>query len=45
MGEAGASDNRRTRLAAVQVVLALPWREASAEAVNTTAYATRHHSE
>jgi hypothetical protein len=29
----------------VQSVLPLPWKEASAEAVNAVAYATRNHSE
>jgi hypothetical protein len=32
-------------VAAVQSVLPLPWKEASAEAVNAVAYATKHHSE
>jgi hypothetical protein len=32
-------------VAAVQSVLPLPWKEASAEAVNAVAYATRYHSE
>src|SRR5262245_54265948 len=32
-------------VAAVQAVLPLPWKEASAEAVNAIVYATKHHSE
>jgi hypothetical protein len=32
-------------VAAVQSVLPLPWKEASAEAVNVVAYATKYHSE
>jgi hypothetical protein len=32
-------------VAAVQSVLPLPWKEASAEAVNAVTYATRYHSE
>jgi len=36
---------RWPQLAAVQSVLPLPWKEASTEPVNATAYATRYHSE
>jgi hypothetical protein len=45
MRQAGASDQEahEAAVAAVQSVLPLPWKEASAEAVN--AYATRYHSE
>jgi hypothetical protein len=46
MREAGASDQEahEAAVAAVQEVLPLPWKEASAEAVNTIVYATRYHS-
>ena len=41
---AGASDQEaHEAVAAVQTVLPLPWKEASAEAVNAIAYATRYH--
>lgn len=45
--EAGGSDQQahEAAVAAVQSVLPLPWKEASAEAVNAIAYATRYHSE
>jgi hypothetical protein len=44
---AGASDQEahEAAVAAVQEVLSLTWKEASAEAVNAIAYATRYHSE
>jgi len=44
---AGASDQEahEAAVAAVQTVLPLPWKEASAEAVNAVAYATRYHPE
>ena len=44
---AGASDHEGHEAAgaAVQSVLPLPWKEASAEAVNAVAYATRYHPE
>jgi hypothetical protein len=44
---AGASDHEahEAAVAAVQDVLPLPWKEASAEAVNAVAYATRNHPE
>jgi hypothetical protein len=44
--EAGGSDQQahEAAVAAVQSVLPLPWKEASAEAVNAIAYATRYHS-
>jgi hypothetical protein len=44
---AGASDQEahEAAVAAVQSVLPLPWKEASAEAVNAVAYATKYHSE
>jgi hypothetical protein len=43
----GSSDQEahEAAVAAVQSVLPLPWKEASAEAVNAVAYATKHHSE
>jgi hypothetical protein len=43
----GASDQEahEAAVAAVQSVLPLPWKEASAEAVNAIAYATKYHSE
>jgi hypothetical protein len=47
MREAGASDQEahEAAVAAVQTVLPLSWKEASVEAVNAIAYATRYHSE
>jgi hypothetical protein len=44
---AGASDHEAhlAAVAAVQEVLPLPYKEASTEAINAIAYATRHHSE
>jgi hypothetical protein len=44
---AGASDQEahESAVIAVQEVLPLPWKEASAEAVNAVAYATRYYSE
>jgi hypothetical protein len=47
MGRQGASDQdaHEAAVAAVQSVLPLPRKEASAEAVNAVAYATRNHSE
>jgi hypothetical protein len=44
---AGASDEEahEAAVAAVQTVLPLPWNEASVEAVNAVAYATRYHPE
>jgi hypothetical protein len=46
-GREGASDQKahEAAVAAVQSVLPLPWKEASAEAVNAVAYATKYHSE
>ena len=43
----GASDHEahEAAIAAVQSVLPLPWKEASAEAVKAVAYATKYHSE
>jgi len=43
----GASDQEahEAAVAAVQSVLPLPWKEASTEAVNAVAYATKYHSE
>src|SRR5689334_5648852 len=43
----GASDQEAHEavVAAVQSVLPLPWKEASAEAVNAVAYATKYHSD
>ena len=43
----GASDQEahEAAVAAVQTVMPLPWKEASAEVVNAVAYATRYHSE
>jgi hypothetical protein len=43
----GASDQEAHEAAVtvVQSVLPLPWKEASAEAVNAVAYATKYHSE
>jgi len=41
MRRAGASDQE----SAVQAMLPLSWKEASAEAVNAVAYATRYHWE
>jgi len=45
MRQAGASDQEahEAAVAAVQTVLPLPWKEASVEAVNAIAYATRNH--
>jgi hypothetical protein len=45
--QAGASDQEahEAAVAAVQSVLPLPWKEASAEAVNAVAYVTRNHPE
>jgi hypothetical protein len=45
--QAGASDQaaHEAPVAAVQTVLPLSWKEASAEAVNAIAYAARYHSE
>ena len=42
----GASDQaaHEAAVAAVQSVLPLPWKEASAEAVNAVAYTTKYHS-
>jgi hypothetical protein len=47
MRQAGATDQEahEAAVAAVQTVLPLPWKEASAEAVNAIAYATRYHSD
>jgi hypothetical protein len=47
MRQAGATDHEahEAAVAAVQTVLSLPWKEASAEAVNAIAYATRYHSD
>jgi hypothetical protein len=47
MREAGASDQEahEAAVAAVQQMLPLSWKEASVEAVNAIAYATRYHSE
>ena len=47
MRQAGAGDQEahEAAVAAVQEVLQLPWKEASVEAVNAIAYATRYHSE
>jgi hypothetical protein len=47
MRQAGATDQEahEAAVAAVQSVLPLPWKEASAEAVNAIAYATRYHSD
>jgi hypothetical protein len=42
---AGHLDAHEAAVAAVQSVLPLPWKEASAEAVNAVAYATKYHSE
>jgi len=38
-------DAHEAAVAAVQSVLPLPWQEASAEAVNAIAYATKYHSD
>jgi hypothetical protein len=45
--QAGASDQKahEAAVAAVQTVLPLPWKEASVEAANAVAYATRYHPE
>jgi hypothetical protein len=45
--QAGGSDQQahEAAVAAVREVWPLPWKEASAEAVNAIAYATRYHSE
>jgi len=45
--QAGPATRKRMRraVAAVQSVLLLAWKEASAEAVNAVAYATRYHPE
>jgi len=40
-----ATKKHEAAVAAVQEVLPLPWKEASVEAVNAIAYATRYHSE
>jgi hypothetical protein len=47
MRQAGATDQEahEAAVAAVQTVLPLAWKEASAEAVNAVAYATRHYPE
>ena len=47
MRQAGASDQQAHEAAveAVQAVLPLSWKEASAKAVNAIAYATRYHPE
>jgi len=47
MRQAGASDQEahEAAVAAVQTVLPISWKEASAEAVNAIAYATRYQSE
>ena len=47
MRAAGASDQEahEAAVAAVQTVLPLSWKEASAEAANAIAYATRYHSD
>jgi hypothetical protein len=42
---AGHQEAHEAAVAAVQTVLPLPWKEASAEAVNAIAYATKFHSE
>jgi hypothetical protein len=43
----GGSDQeaQEAAVAAVQSVLPLPWKEASTEAVNAVAYATKYHSD
>jgi hypothetical protein len=43
----GASDHEahEAAVAAVQALLPLPWKEASAEAVSAVAYTTKYHSE
>jgi hypothetical protein len=45
--EAGADDHeaREAAVAAMQTVFPLPWQEASIEAANAAAYATRYHPE
>src|SRR5262245_21981850 len=45
--KAGASDQEahEAAVAAVQAVLPLPWKDASVEAADAVAYATRHHPE
>jgi hypothetical protein len=47
MRQAGATDQEAhdAAVAAVQTVLPLSWKEASVEAVNAIAYATRYHSD
>ena len=47
MRQAGATDQEahEAAVAAVLTVLPLPWKEASAEAVNAVAYATRYLSD
>ena len=47
MRQAGATDQEAHEAAvvAVQTVLPLSWSEASVEAINTIAYATRYHSD
>ena len=47
MRQAGASHQaaHEAAVAAVQEVLPMPWTEASVEAVNAVAYATRYHSD
>jgi hypothetical protein len=46
MRQAGASgqEAHEAAVAAVEAVLPLSWKEASVEAVNAIAYATRYHS-
>jgi hypothetical protein len=45
--QAGATDQEahEAAVAAVQTVVPLAWKEASAEATNAIAYATRYHSD
>jgi hypothetical protein len=47
MRQAGATDQEahEAAVATVLTVLPLPWKEASVEAVNAIAYATRYHSD
>jgi len=47
MRQAGATDQEAhdAAVVAVQTVLALPWKEATVEAVNAIAYATRYRSD
>ena len=47
MRQAGANDQEahEAATAAVQTVLSLPWKEATVEAVNAIAYASRYHSD